>query len=142
MQKTTKEKNVLQIAVHADEQAVIDLLTDSGFSVDLVTKYRAEGLGAGLSIGRQSAEGAHNIESLILAALRGNVHVMEQLVQDHGVDSNGVDEYGMTAVHWAAQYDQLEAVMWLVGRGALALGVAIRTARRRSTLQRSVDRLK
>jgi hypothetical protein len=69
---------------------------------------------------------------------------MEQLVQDHGVDSNGVDEYGMTAVHWAAQYDQLEAVMWLVGRGALALGRwrSARLARRRSTLQRSVDRLK
>jgi ankyrin repeat protein len=115
--KNNAGEDCLKIAVHTDQTDVIDLLTDSGCSVDLVTKYRAEDSSADRAVGRRAAEGSHNIESLIDAAMHGNVDVMEQLVEDYGIDSSGTDEYGMNALHWAAQFDQLDAVMWLVGDG-------------------------
>jgi ankyrin repeat protein len=56
-------------------------------------------------------------EALVNAAFENNTVKLLALL-DEGVEVNQRDEYGSTALHWAAQHGSVEMVKVLLSRGA------------------------
>jgi ankyrin repeat protein len=52
------------------------------------------------------------------AAIYGNVENMCWLVTEHDLDVMARDNYGNTPAHLAAEFGQLDAIVWLINHGA------------------------
>lgn len=57
-------------------------------------------------------------QKLILAAMNGDKEIAELLLKVPGIDINAKDNYGMTAIYWAATHECKEIVKFLRAHGA------------------------
>jgi ankyrin repeat protein len=51
------------------------------------------------------------------AAIHSNVENMDWLVKEHDLDVTQRDRYGNTPAHLAAEFGQLDAIVWLINHG-------------------------
>lgn len=77
---------------------IVELLLKRGAAVDSMEKKNGQ-------------------SSLVLCASRGDLEIMELLIQ-HGADVNLQDRYGLTALHWAARSGHTDIVELLLEKGA------------------------
>ena len=83
------------------------------------TAYRIGGLGFTVALAALQVSAASSVLSVADAAEHGQVSTALEMLE-RGADANGVQPDGMTALHWAAYWDDTSLARRLIGAGARA----------------------
>lgn len=97
------------LAAMAGDTGLMTMLKEAGADPSIVTKKKSTALMAASGLGRILGENTVEEPKLLAAA---------QLALQHGADVKAVDEYGNTALHYAAYHRLPTVVQVLVDRGA------------------------
>lgn len=97
------------LAAMAGDSALMTLLRDAGADPSIATKKKSTPLMAAAGLGRILGENSVEEPKLLAAA---------KLALEHGADVSSVDEYGNSALHYAAYHRLPTLVQLLVDKGA------------------------